>query len=289
MKAEQMTIETVTPLLAKQYLATMVQNRSLSDSRVVDLAITIDNGDWALNGETIKFNGSGQMIDGQHRCEACILSGKSFQTYVARGVTDPRAFATIDTGKARTFGDVFSIAGIKDSNVASGAALLIYYYRKGWITLGGIHPPRTGRFKQMVKGTRFAENSVPKLISKEELLEFAAPFAVDIGNSIRVTRAAGTAKFFSLNMMAAAHFIFAEKSQDSADRFMQDLGAGVALQENDPVFVLREKFISHSGGHSHINRWAALFFTITAWNKRRNGEKSKILKIVEGADFPKAI
>lgn len=287
--SEQMTIIRVTPDMAKKFLSGMVKNRPLSDNRVVELALVMEEDGWSLNGETLKFDGEGRMIDGQHRCEASVLAGKAFTTYVANGVTDERAFATIDVGKGRTAGDIFAIAGIKDSNQASAIALLVYYHRKGMIKLSGIHVPRTAHYKKMVKDTRFSDVSVPRFLSKEALLEFAAPMVEQIGDSIRTVRNSGAAKFMSISQLGVAHFLFSEKDPNSADRFMNDFGAGIDLQPNDPVFVLREKMIAQLGGHAKITRWAQLFFLFKAWNKRRLGEKSKILKMVDGEEMPKII
>lgn len=290
MKAEdisRMTVETITPEIAKGYLKLMAKNRKLTDARVIELALQMEAGDWVLNGETIKFDVNGNMIDGQHRLEACILSGQPFATYVARGIADPKAFATIDTGRSRTHGDVFSAAGIKDANNVSATAYLLYQYRNNLLSLSGPRNVRTSAFRKMVKGTRYAESAHPRGISKEALLGRSAGMIDAIETGLKEARASGAAKFVGLSLVATAYVLFAEKDAAQARAFICDLGNGIGLRSDDPVHVLREKLIANLSGRARLNRHAQLFLIFKAWNKRRAGERSRLLKIVEGEDFPK--
>lgn len=290
MKAvEHMAVEVITPEIAKRYLSVMGKNRKLTDARVVELALQMESGDWVLNGETIKFDADGKLIDGQHRLEACILAGKPFSSYVAHGISDPKAFATINTGKSRTYGDVFSAAGVKDANNVSAAAWLIYQYRNGLLTLSGAKAVRTQAFRKMVKGTRYVDTATPRHISKDALLGHAAGWLPQIERSMSVARTCGGAKLMGLSVLAACHFLFSEKDESMATAFLNDLGSGAGLRPDDPVHVLREKLVSHLSGRARLHRHALLFLVFKAWNKRRSGERSKVLKIVDGEEFPKVM
>ena len=286
---EQMTTETITPAIAKKYLDTMITNRKLWDSRVIEIALQMEAG-WTLNGETIKFSDQGALIDGQHRLHACILSGRSFDTYVARGISDPKAFATIDTGKSRTFGDVFSASGIKDANNVSAAAWLIYQYRHGLLTLSGPRAVRTQAFKAMTKNTRFSGAGSPRTISKEKLLEHAAGWIPDLEEGLRVARSCGGGKFLPISLLTACYVLFKDKGGEQQARdFLNDLGGGAGLRPDDPAHVLRDKLIGHMSGRARLSRHALLFLMFKAWNRRRAGQKSKALRIMDGEEFPKLV
>lgn len=115
-------IELITPEKAREYMKGNTYNRPLSKACVDALADQMRRGQWKMNGEPIIFSGSGKLLDGQHRLAAVIRSGTSVEMAVARGV-DEDAFVTIDTGKGRTAGDVFAIAGIKCyNNISAGIA-----------------------------------------------------------------------------------------------------------------------------------------------------------------------
>ena len=66
----QITIETITPEIAKRYLLMNTGNfRSPDQSRVERYAKDMVRGVWDLTGDTIKFNGC-ILLDGQHRGQA---------------------------------------------------------------------------------------------------------------------------------------------------------------------------------------------------------------------------
>jgi hypothetical protein len=44
-----LTTEKITPEIAKRMLAKMVNNRTLSENKVIDYAVAMDKDDWSLN------------------------------------------------------------------------------------------------------------------------------------------------------------------------------------------------------------------------------------------------
>lgn len=113
------TIETITPAMAAEYLKSNVVNRRLYSKAINTYADDMANGKWNLDGESIKFDELGRMIDGQHRLNACVKCGKPFTTIVMRGLPE-ESFVTLDSGKVRTPGDVLSIMEIPNAtNIAA--------------------------------------------------------------------------------------------------------------------------------------------------------------------------
>ena len=286
-KTQSVVLETITPTRAKQLLGTMVNNRTLSQSKHIEYAIAIEEGRWAVNGETIKIDDQGRMFDGQHRCEGCILADKSFKTYVAYGISDKNAFATVDVGKNRSHGDIFSIAGYASCNLASGAALLIYQYKNNQFGPGG----SVGR-----RYTREAKDMLKKLpalptkgssVTKEELLNFAAPFKDRLVAAVKFAELLKTRKILSTGMVAGCYFLFSEKSEEEARKFFVDLSEGVGLSGSDPVYWLRERLLATMASAHKLTRGAVLMLVFKAWNKRRAGEKTKSLKLLPSEEFPK--
>lgn len=109
-------IEFIWPKKAEEMLENNVQNRKVSQN-VVDLfARDMANREWELNGESIKFDKNGRLIDGQHRLLAIIKAGVSVQTLVVRGL-EPKTIYTQDTGRRRTLKDAFDVEGIKYSSI----------------------------------------------------------------------------------------------------------------------------------------------------------------------------
>jgi hypothetical protein len=80
MREPVVAIETITPKQAQVILAHNDRNRSLASSRVTVYSGAMLAGEWRMNGETIKFNGDGTLLDGQHRLAAVVRSGQPQQS-----------------------------------------------------------------------------------------------------------------------------------------------------------------------------------------------------------------
>ena len=287
-KKSEVILETITPSMAAKWLQTMVNNRTLSQAKAIEYAMTIDESRWVVNGETIKFDIDGRLFDGQHRLQACVLADKPFKSYVAYGITDADAFSTVDVGKNRSHGDVFSIAGYPSSNLTSGAALLVYQYKN---KLFGPNGTVARRYTKGSKAILRKLDHLPLIgsasgVTKDELLKFAEPFKDRLIGAVRFAENIKTKKMLSSGMVAGCYFLFCEKSEEDAKRFFLDLSEGVGLSGSDPVYWLRERLMTNVASPNKLQRGAILQLIFKAWNKRRANEKTKTLKLIEGEEFP---
>lgn len=98
------TIETITPEIAKEYLATSVGNRPLRERDVAKYVRDLKAGEFVLTHQGIAFDEGGHLSDGHHRLTAIALSGVSAQMIVARQVNN-QSLQVIDTGLKRNLSD----------------------------------------------------------------------------------------------------------------------------------------------------------------------------------------
>src|SRR4051812_45826471 len=93
----------VTPAKAVKWLGlNSPVNRSKKASKIGGYAADMQAGRWNSNtGETIKFDTSGTLIDGQNRLEAVVLANVPVEFDVAYDVPS-EAMIVIDSGAART-------------------------------------------------------------------------------------------------------------------------------------------------------------------------------------------
>lgn len=284
-----LVVETITPKMAEAMLKNMVANRGVSDGKVLEYAIEMEGGRWSLNGETVKFNVEGQLFDGQHRLRACVLADKPFKTYVAYGISDENAFATVDVGKNRSHQDIFSISGYPSAALASSTAMTVYLYKHDMLTLKG--PRGTQRYAKGSSGVTAKLKAMPPkgaVVSKEELAMFAEPMKDRVIGAVRFAQNTPGGKLVPKAMIGGLYFLFAEKSEADAKRFFADLCEGVGLSSSDPVYRLRERLIANAASMNKLSRWAVMLLTVKAWNKRRSGEKAMMsLKLTDGEEFPK--
>ncbi len=279
-------LERITPTLAAEWLTTMVSNRTPSEAIVLKYAIEMDEGRWKVNGETIKFNARGQLFDGQHRLRACILADKPFLSLVARGL-DEDVFCTVDVGRSRTHADIFGIAGWAQNRNAAACASVIYFIEKGMAGWRG--PVSNRRFK---RGSPIADKlkSMPtrsESVGREELLTFADPLREEITVALRYAERSAAKKLVPVPTIGALYHLFRLQSVPEAERFFEDLGTGLELVRDDPVYALREKISATKREDVNMRRWPLIGLCIVAWNKRRAGEKCRQLRISDGDAFPK--
>lgn len=120
----------MTPELAQKYLDTQVRNRSLNQRWVTALTNAIKRGEWILDGNSIKMDENGHLIDGQHRLEAVVRSGITVPMEVKSGFKPEAIFVMDAFVRPRTVGDVLSLNGVKNANaVASGIQVFLMEMR----------------------------------------------------------------------------------------------------------------------------------------------------------------
>lgn len=115
----------MTPELAQKYLDTQVLNRKLNPDWVAALARSIEKGEWILDGNSIKMDDNGHLIDGQHRLQAVVLSGMTVEMEVKSGFPSD-AINVIDTfTRPRSMSDILTLRGIKNATTV-GAGVRTY-------------------------------------------------------------------------------------------------------------------------------------------------------------------
>ena len=104
-----------TPELAEYILENLnYKNRPRKAGKIVLYKKDMQDDNWSLTGETIKFGTDGQLKDGQNRLAACVQAQVPFTTHVIFGI-DPNTFHHMDTGKNRSGDDVLAIMGVTNS------------------------------------------------------------------------------------------------------------------------------------------------------------------------------
>lgn len=133
-------LEWVTPELAQHWLDTFnTENRNIKYEAVDRHLREIESGNWNWNGDTIRFDVRGILIDGQHRLLAIVRAGRAMRIGIARGIPTI-ARASIDTGVKRTGGDALAIEGNKNANVLSATLTLMILHNLGLMEHAGSAP-----------------------------------------------------------------------------------------------------------------------------------------------------
>lgn len=260
---------TVTPEVASEMLEWNTRNRAVTNSTVDDYARHMKQGSFSYTRVPIIFSEE-RLIDGQHRLFACIQAGSSFEVDIAFGAPDD-AFDKIDNGKRRTAGDIFSIHGVANYNLASSAIRWVMRH-------------------ELNSMMEFPQGKRP---TSGELYEFYLRH-IGIQDYMQTGRLVSKAKLASPSLMIALHYIFAKKNKHQADEFFERVVSGVGFSsQNDPAYKLREKLLDDRSGHERLNDLAVGAYVVQAWNAMRTGRRIGLFRWRGGQNpnepFPKEV
>lgn len=243
----------LSPAAAKDWLARNVNIRKMNERRAKKYARDILKDQWNPNGESMKFDRHGNMIDGQTRCRAVELANKGIWTLVVKGV---ETTTNVDTGKSRTLSQILASLGHQSSAALAGAINYFYSYEQ---TQG------FGRGGSIEAATY--TDSLLFLETQPELLE-----------SLRHTMKTRTL-FGRWSLHAALHYIFRMKTdKEFADKFYSELIEGFNMTAYSPLYHLREKLISAYRSESRLKPDPMAGMVIKAWNYWLDNRSIKVFK-----------
>lgn len=261
---------TVTPQLATKWLdQSNTNNRAVRWPHVSALADDMKKGRWrGQNGEPIKFDTSGRMFEGQHRCYACIESDSPFETLLITDC-DPEDYSTSGTGKSKVLADFLGpLHGEKNTALLSAAIRLVHAWSRNEL--------------------KNAKSSAPS-ISDLEVTYKDHPNLSDSVN--RVAGMSELRKILPQSYSALIHYAATLENKNArVESFLERLGDGLGLFDTDPVYHLRKFLLSQKGpsaGHRRSPKTFVLALVIKAWNFSKEEKKISALRLRADEEFPK--
>lgn len=254
---ERPTRMLVTPHLAAKWLERNTRNRNLRQRLIDCYASDMREGRWQFNGDAIRFDRDGNILDGQHRLWASVTSDRSFVTLIVAGL-DPSSQETIDIGAARTTADSLKLRG-HDAYAQAGAIARLLLE---WRALAPAWSLKTT--------IRHTNAEVIELVERDPLLQAAAKVAQQTPRRTVPLQP---------SVFGLAWYLLHEIEWDDADVFFERLRTGAELQVGHPILTLRTRLHER-----RVNRIEdALAMTFRAWNAYR---EHRTLTRVYGSDAP---
>jgi hypothetical protein len=241
-------VEVITPEKAAQMLQKQRNPRKLK-SHGVQRYITGLKAGWKVNGETIKFDVDGYLIDGQHRLEACVRTGIPFKTIVVRGLEN---CDMVDSGLRRTAADILGGRGTKYAELAAAMARIVFLIeqdRDPWKTSD--NPPYSDLLA----------------FWDSHLDEQAATEAASIGRSCKLMTGSVVAAF--------AYYAILRHGVERVATFVSGIELGANLSQGTPKYELRRWVEARRAQklNGHVLRRALYIALARAW--RLELEESK--------------
>jgi len=249
--------EVVTPEMAEAYLGkNIVRNRHILPRKVRSYAHDMEQGKWRKIGDPLRFDINGNLIDGQHRLHAIVVSKLSIAFPVIRGL-DPDDIHVIDTGKARSPGDMLKISGYDNGTMRASALRAMLHIKSGPVTQRAI-----------------------AIYTHADILDAAErhPGLTDSCKAIKVQRG------IRPSMLAAMHYITGTlmDERELADSFINVIAKAVPTYEGDAAHKFREKLLhAKLSGSERMTEVYSLRAIIHTWNLFANKRPMLVFRIPE--------
>jgi len=262
---EQVLVENITPELAKEYLAQNTHNRNIRQRTVLAYAHDMASGNWRWNGEGIKFDKNGWLIDGQHRLLAIIRSGVTIRMLVVRGLCEG-AQSTLDTGVNRQFADILKLRGEKSCASLAAAVRSVHLWDSG--------------VRRLSQGGAAA--TVSQLL---ETLD-CHPWLREVMPEIDRVR---KNSHLPASVLGGLYLAFTQIDPEDAEFFFGELGSKMNQDSPQPIFMLQKSLednYRNVKGARNTTYLAAI--TVKAWNAFRAGDDIGVLRWRAGGANPES-
>lgn len=246
MSATTVQVRTVTPDIATDWLKSNSNNRNIRTAVVEKYRSDMAAGRWTFAGDPIRFDTTGQLIDGQHRLTAISRMPDDFSIdmVIITGLAD-KAQHVMDQGSKRTGGDQLKIAGVKNSSLVASAVRLVLIHDAGAL------------FKD--NSTRIIYASVPAIEEWVFSNLGAVDLIAEVQGNIRVLPAAPSP------INAAAVIISRVASTDRVVQFFDIAANGGGPKDSGPN-ALRSRLMKIDKSGRHLTDRELIANTIRAWN-----------------------
>lgn len=240
-------------------------NRPLRAHAARILADDMEREDWKINGDTLRFDENGDLLDGQHRLDAVVRSGKAQTFLIVEGLKRRTVMPTIDRGDKRSPGHILAMDGFSNATAAAAIARIVLNYKDGKA------PNST------VSTTRIVD-----FADEHDNLRLAAQYGLQCAGVMQPS-ALGAVLYLG---MEDGHHVKA------AARFADGISKGEQLASLDPRYLLRERMIrerTHAPGHRSPGLAWTMACAIICWNKYVTAQPMARLNVpsqIKGSDLP---
>jgi len=273
---ENLTIETVTPEMAKAFIATVdtvsgIKARQFKQVVIDRLFYDILEGLWIADIDSFKFDERGLLRDGNNRCKAIIEADVAVPVMIRRNCTE-EYLARVDTGTSRTTTHVLQIHAVHNPSVTGRALAMQWQYEN-------LYLPGSRQRNRIREGLRRVDNTnILAHLHTHPRIEDSVKFVEDMP---------GLKGLGSLGEFAWCHYAISNVNPGRGDlvtEFFRCLTQGIYTQTNDVLISLRSRLF-HSMNSEHrgnqTRRLAAGHMpalVLKSWNIWAQGEQREVLR-----------
>lgn len=269
-------VEMIDPTIAHNLLSNHPRNRRLSRLRVEGLTKAMEEGAWVFDGQPIRIDIHGSLVDGQHRLNALIAANMTLPFLVLRGVPT-EAMATMDTGKSRSFSDILTIEdpSLVDTLNLAATTRILYLWEHG--VRGRPLSSAGSRENQSVGAT-----------ANELLLYFRAHSEEIIATTREAQKYKRGIGGANLSALSLAVWTLGGLDTEDSTFFFERLVDGVGLDAGSPILALRKRLNESAVERERLATYEAVALIFKAWNFFREGKDMQLLAWKQGGAHPES-
>lgn len=252
-------LETIGPERAAYILEHNNHNRPVVRSNLARLCRDLKAGEWKLNGETIVLASDGELMTGQHRLKAVVLTGIPIKTFVVYGI-DRSAFPTMDQGTPKSVSAILAIDGGKNTTMTAAVARNYMAVYSGPLVLYSAFTPTDA---MNVLKAHPAINTWVATCSNQK----------------------GARKIFTSSSLAAVVAASEKYGDDLVMEFFQKASVGENLTVHEPAYMFRERMLGRSRS-GQMRPAHLLALTIKALRAHCTGKRLGVLRFKEDEVWP---
>jgi hypothetical protein len=252
----------ITPEIAKEWITLRnTNNRRTKPTTISNISKSLLLNEWKFNGEAIKFDWNGVLLDGQNRLHAIVATGVSAVVLVIEGLP-PETQSTMDRGAKRILADILEWQGEKASNNLAAVLTLIHV-----TSLKG---------NRNVAANRPTDGQALKLLEEHPEIRDAVRNGHRIKNRLPLTT----------TIIATCWYFFSKLDEEENRDFWEAVTTGFYLPRNGENAkhvtagsgpYLLNRYLHRERGNRQVPQLVKHAIVIKAWNMWRNGIEGKIL------------
>lgn len=265
--------ERITPQMAKDWLARNTKNRALRPNLVDHLAKVILFGEWQVNGDAIRFDTNGKLLDGQHRLQAIVAADKAVESFVIEGLP-PKTQETMDMGRKRQISDVLSLRGESQPIHLAAVITMMWKFENGRMWHGNNSRPTLGQ--------------ALKVLDEHPELRDAIRHGSNFHNKVQIPTtviATSWALFNAIDETDCRDFWTAVTTSFHLD--------GTPHMADSPTYALQRYAQRNATGRNRVSSIHMMGIVIKAWNHYRQGNRIAHLRFNPGGsnaeEFPQPV
>lgn len=224
------------------------RNRPVSHLRVARYAKAMKQGRWRFTGDAIQIDTNGDLLNGQKRLHAVVLSGVTITVNLVTGLP-PEAQRYMDQGQSRSAANQLAIEGVPNSAVLAAISRLLLAWEANTIATS-------------MKGTLSTNDEIIEFgVKHRDELQRAIILADRVRKNVRVATApVGAVAYRALSM-----------DDEAAELFFAELAHGANLDLGSPILTFRNHVMKLTTMRTRRTSVEIIYLTILTWNAWRQG------------------